>query len=513
MSLIPNSGRGALLRFLLGAVVVVAFTAATTAVAGLLDIKQLTVELNQQAALKISGVTIPPYGAPQTLLLIGSDHRAGEPYRAANTDTMMLMRIDGNSQTINVLSVPRDLRVTAPGAGVQKLNAMYSIGGPNLLLGTLKSQVFPGLRINHVIDVNFRAFSDLIDAIGCVYADVDHRYYNNTIYTGYSSIDIQPGYQRLCGANQSEKGALAFVRFRHTDTDIVRNARQQDFLRWAKDNYTGTQLFSDRHRLLHLFGRSAQTDAGLHSADALENLVVLMATAAGHQVKSIPFPAQLQVCDGRGQTPCYVTADPVAEAAAYRQFMTPTRDNPATPSPAPAPGPRKARHNGGVSSAGLIADSGDGISQAHALGRAGLPVFYPRLIQAGSQYCSGLAGNCDIPGEPVAEFDQSYPRGYLIRGPTGQAYRSYRMTLVINSALGLFYGVQGTTWRTPPLLAHGATAVTVGHRHLLEYFNGRGKLSVVAWRTSAASYWISNTLTDAISPAQMLAMAASLTRA
>ena len=33
-------------------------------------------------------------------------------------------------------------------------------------------------------------------------------------------------------------GALAFVRFRHTDTDIVRNARQQDFIRWAKDQYS-----------------------------------------------------------------------------------------------------------------------------------------------------------------------------------------------------------------------------------------------------------------------------------
>ena len=71
-----------------------------------------------------------------------------------------------------------------------------------------------------------------MNAIGCVYTDVDHRYYNNTLQTDYSSIDLQAGYQKLCGTD-----ALSFVRFRHTDSDIVRNARQQDFIRWAKDQY------------------------------------------------------------------------------------------------------------------------------------------------------------------------------------------------------------------------------------------------------------------------------------
>ena len=510
----PRGRRGAAGRFLLAAAIVILFTAATTAVAGLLDIKQGAAELNQQPGLDVKGVTIPAYGAPETLLLIGSDHRAGEPYRAANTDTMMLVRIDGASQTINVISIPRDLRVDIPGAGISKLNAAYSVGGPNLLLSILKRQVLPGLHVNHVIDVNFRAFSGLIDAIGCVYADVDHRYYNNTALTNYSSIDIQPGYQRLCGHNQSEQGALAFVRFRHTDSDIVRNARQQDFLRWAKDNYTGGQLFADRHRLLQIFGRNAQTDATLHSADALESLLVLAANAAGHQLKSIAFPAQLQVCGNGGQTPCYVTADPVAEAAAYHAFMTPTAAATASPVAAAAAPVRKAKRRpgtGGAIPGGLVADPADGQAQARALAGTGIPVYYPKLIQAGSRYCSSLTGNCDTPGEPVTEFARSYPRRYHIFVP-GHAYASYRMTIVINSALGLYYGVQGTAWRTPPILARGATERTVNGRRLLLYFNGHDKLSIAAWRAHGAVYWISNTLTDAIPAAQLTGIAASLSR-
>ena len=135
----------------------------------------------------------------------------------------------------------------------------------------------------------------------------------------------------------------------------------------------------------------------------------------------------------------------------------------------------------------------------------------PKFIVGGSKYCSSLTGNCDTPGEPATDFAASYPRHYHIF-TRGHAYASYRMTMVINSALGLYYGVQGTTWKTPPILARGATERTVNGRRLLLYFNGHDKLSVAAWRAHEAVYWISNTLTDSISTAQMTAIAASLSR-
>ena len=181
-------------------------------------------------------MVVPNPGSAQTILLVGSDHRAGTPFKDVNTDTMMLVRLDPKSKTINVLSVPRDLEVQIPEGGASataKLNAAYFYGGPGLLIKILQQQVFPGLKVNHVVDVDFGGFEKMINAIGCVYTDVDHRYYNNTAVTDYSSIDIQPGYQKLCGAD-----ALSFVRFRHTDSDIVRNARQQDFIRWAKSQFS-----------------------------------------------------------------------------------------------------------------------------------------------------------------------------------------------------------------------------------------------------------------------------------
>jgi LCP family protein required for cell wall assembly len=499
---------------------VIGFAAAATSVAGLLKIRQFSQELNGTKGINLPGITIPGYGAPQTLLLIGSDHRASDPtYHAARTDTMMLLRINDSSSTINVLSVPRDLQVHIPEGGTfvtDKLNAAYSVGGPNLLLRILKTQVLRGLHVNHVIDVNFRAFSDLIDAIGCVYTDVDHRYYNNTLYTNYSSIDIQPGYQKLCGWNQSAKGALAFVRFRHTDSDIVRNARQQDFIRWAKQNYTGGQVFANKDKLLTIFGKHAQTDNTLHSAVALESLVVLIANGAGHALRSIPFPAQLQPCNGGGQTPCYVTATAAGEARAYQHFISPTRASP-KPAVAASAGHAHAKHKSQFSTAGLMADTTDGKTQAVDLGRAGFPVYYPKYVlgpgpdNTGAVYCSSISGNCNDGQQPASEYIGSYPRQYVIHAPGGGKYKSYVMTLVLNPALGYYYTVQGTTWQNPPILKTPTQTQVIGGKKLLEYFNGAGHLSLVAWRTPTAVYWIANTLTDYIKPAQMKAMAASLT--
>ena len=145
-----------------------------------------------------SELRLPSSGAAQTLLLIGSDHRAGEPYRSASTDPMLLVRLDPRASTINVLSVPRDLdvRIAADGASsTAKLNSAYSVGGPALLLNILRTQVFPGLKVNHIVDFNFQGFSDLADALGCVYEDIDHRYINvnDTAQTDYSYIDLEAG--------------------------------------------------------------------------------------------------------------------------------------------------------------------------------------------------------------------------------------------------------------------------------------------------------------------------------
>jgi polyisoprenyl-teichoic acid--peptidoglycan teichoic acid transferase len=507
---IPRSRGGMLWRFLMAAVLVVGATAATTAVAGLLHVNDIVTLISHNPGIVSKQIVLPAPGQPQTILLIGSDHRAGEPFRDSNTDTMLLVRLNAKSSTINVLSIPRDLKVEIPGFGIAKINSAYTDGGYNLLIKTIQQNVFPSFHPNHVVDANFTGFSDLVDAIGCVYSDVDHRYYNDTALTGFSSIDIQPGYQKLCGDNQSVSGALPFVRFRHTDSDIVRNARQQDFIRWAKDQFGISKLLSNRDRLLRIFGKHSTLDKGLQSEDGILNLFNLVLNSDGNTIRQVEFPA---ILPPPGPGPSYVTAEAAAEQATYARFMAPTPKPKASAAAKPAPASVKGhKHLSKINTAGLTADVSDGHSQAAQLAKVGMPVYFPRLIRTGSTYCLSLVGNCQDGQEPASEYLHSYPREYQIRDQHGVAHAAYRMTLALNPVQGQYYGVQGTTWTNPPLLLSPSGTRTVAGRKLFLYADG-GRLTTVAWHNGPDVYWISNTLTSAIPNQQMVSIAASLTRA
>ncbi len=156
--MIPRTRLGMAWRFALAGVLLISAAAATTAVAGLLQVKTFVGDISVNPGIVSKQITLPPAGAPQTILIIGSDHRAHESFRMSHTDTMLLVRLNANSSTINLMSIPRDLQVDIPGFGIDKINAAYSDGGYGLLIKTIKQNVFPHLRINHIIDTNFSGF-------------------------------------------------------------------------------------------------------------------------------------------------------------------------------------------------------------------------------------------------------------------------------------------------------------------------------------------------------------------
>ena len=176
---------------------------------------------------------IPKANAPAIALVIGYDHRAGiESANPSLSDTLMLIRADPVTKTISLLSFPRDLDVpiycsaSAP-VTTDRINSAYSRCGSKGTLLTVGK--LTGLPINYLITVNFHGFKEVVDKLGGVWMDVDRRYYNRntgSYLNNYANINLQPGYQRLTGQQ-----ALDFVRFRHTDDDLHRVARQQAFVR------------------------------------------------------------------------------------------------------------------------------------------------------------------------------------------------------------------------------------------------------------------------------------------
>ena len=193
-------------------------------------------------------------GKPINILLIGSDTRPSEG-APGRSDTLILVRMDPRRDFISMLSFPRDLYVPIPGVGTDKINAAYSYG-PAKTIQTVSA--LTGEDINYYVIVNFTAFQKLVDDVGGVFIDVDRRYYNKnvgTAATNYSNIDIQPGYQKLNGSD-----ALAYVRYRHTDSTYARDGRQQLFLselkRQTKDIGNLTNITSFRR----IFGNGIETD-------------------------------------------------------------------------------------------------------------------------------------------------------------------------------------------------------------------------------------------------------------
>jgi LCP family protein required for cell wall assembly len=177
-----------------------------------------------------------PLTSATTILVLGSDQRSedtNEPGSSTSapgrSDSILLLRVGGGAN--RRLSIARDTIADIPGAGRQKINAAYAIGGAPLAVRTIGQYL--GTDINHLIEVSFADFPDLIDAMGgidytggCVVARVNGGYRNGGV-----TIRIRAGEKEHLDGKQ----ALALARVRKNDcnrdeNDLTRARRQQRIL-------------------------------------------------------------------------------------------------------------------------------------------------------------------------------------------------------------------------------------------------------------------------------------------
>ena len=442
----------------------------------------------------------PEPGQPRTILVLGSDRRAKTSTDARifgqnekpHSDTIVLIRLDSKRNRIAVLSLPRDLAVTIPGyADNTKINEAYDQGGPTLTLKTVqhlfRTATGEKFKINGVVDVSFNGFQRAVNYIKGVYVDVDREYYNPE-GTGYAAIDIKPGYQKLVGSD-----ALAHVRFRHTDSDIFRSARQQDFLRQAAampavdelKNVDDATAFAGEMRQYFRFNKGflgRKNIAGL--------LKTAFYLAVNHApVNQIALEGVTETENPKEDTRLYISNENVIEA--YESFMTgdkasnPEREKKVKKVKKPA----KASATSGLENAKRL---GEDMAVLAARRLKSLPFYFPEYRATGSRYTNDS------------------PRIYSIPDERGKKYRAYRIS-ISTGAPGEYYGVQGMTWKDPPLLANPDLVREHDGRKLMLFYDGR-KLRRVAWRTPRAVYYVSNTLNYKLSNAKMLAIASSLKR-
>jgi LCP family protein required for cell wall assembly len=488
---IPRVGRRMAKKFAAGAVVIVLLSAIAVSSALLLEVHQ-DVTVFARESTPIAGIKNVldqvPAGAPQTILLLGSDRRFGDGKgNPPRSDTIIVVRLDPDKKATAIMSIPRDLKVNIPGVGIDKINGAYHNGGPKLAVRTIRNLL--GIPINHVINVNFGGFSRAVNRLGCVYADVDRKYFNaHGGPGGYAVIDLKAGYQKLCGED-----ALSYVRFRHTDSDFVRAARQQEFLRQAKEQIGLGKLFGDRQGLLKIFGRYTQTDIAQSNDAAILRLLKLAYESSKTPLAEIQFPGQ----DTSGG---YVEISPTALQETVARFIEVrgnNEDKGAGEGTTKKRKPKRIKSTKGLAP-GLIAAKKEGEDNVLAmdlrLGPLHLPVYFPSVRLANSTY----------------SHDGS-PRSYEIYDRNKNRYRAYRIVLGIPNQAGQYYGVQGTTWKAAPILDNPTDEVRMRKRTYKRYFDGR-KIRLIAWETPKAVYWVSNTLSQKLTNKQMMGIARSLQR-
>jgi LCP family protein required for cell wall assembly len=167
------------------------------------------------------------------ILVLGSDARTGDsidksqsgPSRA---DTIMVVHAAFGA--VRKLSIPRDAEAAIPGHDTQKINASYALGGPALTTRTVEQYLGNGLKINHVIEVNFKNFPQFIDAFGGVTVHNRTRICSPPFDNFWKGFRLRKGDRKLNG-----RRALGFARVRKNncapgENDLDRAERQQELL-------------------------------------------------------------------------------------------------------------------------------------------------------------------------------------------------------------------------------------------------------------------------------------------
>jgi polyisoprenyl-teichoic acid--peptidoglycan teichoic acid transferase len=488
----PRVGLKFALRALLASVLVMVLTGTAVATVALRELDDIfeTVRQDGRADIDVPELDDVDPGGPRTFMVLGSDARP-------------------DKDAIAVMSIPRDLKVEIPGHGEGKINSAFELGGkkggPRLAVRTVKKlfedatgENFP---ITNVMIMDYGAFRRAVNFIDGVYVDIDRDYFNdNSSGENYATIDINPGYQLLKG-----KDALDYVRYRHTDNDLVRAARQQDFLRQAKNAAGVRKLLAsglgEAKYLVRVFSRYFRVDKSLRSNKQIISMLKLVLYLAqenpkvhevAFKVSDAPNPqldSNLYYRDGdlrrsfrefmqvkESDEPRENTAEPAATPeSTSRERARRSRER----KPSDVPGLEDARREG--EDQAVIADP-----------KLKIPFYFPTKRVTGSVY-SGTE-----------------PRIYTLRDERGKKREAYRLVLSTRR-VGEYYGVQGLAWKAPPILDDPDRTIRRGNRKFRLYYDGK-RLRLVAWRTKRGVYWISNTLTQTIGEDQMIAIAASLKR-
>ncbi|WP_077624745.1 LCP family protein [Sediminibacillus massiliensis] len=185
------------------------------------------------------------YEKTLNILLLGVDERADDSGRS---DTMIVLSANPQTDSMLMLSIPRDTYTNIPGVGMDKINHAYAFGGTDLALETVENTF--DIPIHFYAKVNMEGFEDGIDAINGVTVTNDFAFKQD-------GETFPEGELQLNGEE-----ALKYVRMRKEDPqgDLGRNERQRQVIEAAMDKAANFSNISKIGNILEIIGDNVRTD-------------------------------------------------------------------------------------------------------------------------------------------------------------------------------------------------------------------------------------------------------------
>ena len=203
---------------------------------------------------------------PFTVMLLGVEDQRNGADDSSRSDTIILAYVDPSVPHVNLLSIPRDLRVTQPGGrGLAKMADVFAngdaikykgVGGVAFVWDTIEQNF--QLRIDYFVRANFDGFTKIVDTVGGVTVDNPYPIKDDSYPTPdfqYARVFFPAGIVHLDGAE-----ALKYVRTRHDDSDFGRNMRQQQVILSIREQAKRLNLLSHATDLIDTLGHTFRTD-------------------------------------------------------------------------------------------------------------------------------------------------------------------------------------------------------------------------------------------------------------
>lgn len=224
------------------------------------------------------------------MLLVGADRR--DTSWNGNSDTMILVTANYDTQQIYLTSFMRDLYADIPGHGVHKLNYSYAVGGADLLMKTLETNY--GVRVDNYMAVDFVTMSELVDMLGGVdlYIKESEIPLINSqtdwmVRTYDVSSDASPiayeGYNHMNGPQ-----TVSFCRIRYVgNNDYERTERQRRVLTALREKSNALSIAELESIVLRVL---AITDNDVNLMDTAKVLTVVKDARLWEQIENrVPY--------------------------------------------------------------------------------------------------------------------------------------------------------------------------------------------------------------------------------